>query len=98
MAGHSCKTVSRWVYNDIVTTVGKGNGSCLVLLDDLSTAIDRDNLFYILDLYVKISGSALRLIQSYFFVIVHKEFKLNALCQILLVSCVGCHMAQFCDQ
>ena len=35
------------VYNDIVTTVGKGNGSLLVLLD-MSAAfdmIDHDNLF-----------------------------------------------------
>ena len=56
------------MYNDIVTTVGKGNGSFLVLLD-LSAAfdtIDLDNLFYILEKYVGIGGSALRLIQSYF--------------------------------
>ena len=56
------------VYNDIVTTVGKGNGSFLVLLD-LSAAfdtIDHDNLFYILEKYVGIGGSALRLIRSYF--------------------------------
>ena len=52
----------------IVTTVGKGNGSFLVLLD-LSAAfdtIDHDNLFYILEKYVGIGGSALRLIRSYF--------------------------------
>ena len=56
------------MYNDIVTTVGKGNGSFLVPLD-LSAAfdtIDHDNLFYILEKYVGIGGSALRLIQSYF--------------------------------
>ena len=56
------------MYNDIVTTVGKGNGSFLVLLD-LSAAfdtIDHDNLFYILEKYVGIGGSALRLIRSYF--------------------------------
>ena len=56
------------MYNDIVTTVGKGNGSFLVLLD-LSAAfdtIDHDNLFYILEKYVGIGGSALRLIWSYF--------------------------------
>ena len=56
------------MYNDIVTTIGKGNGSFLVLLD-LSAAfdtIDHDNLFYILEKYVGIGGSALRLIQSYF--------------------------------
>ena len=56
------------MYNDIVTPVGKGNGSFLVLLD-LSAAfdtIDHDNLFYILEKYVGIGGSALRLIRSYF--------------------------------
>ena len=54
--------------NDIVTTIGKGNGSFLVLLD-LSAAfdtIDHDNLFYILEIYVGIGGSALRLIRSHF--------------------------------
>ena len=37
------------MYNDIVTTIGRGNGAMLLLLD-LSTAfdtIDHDNLFYI---------------------------------------------------
>ena len=32
-AGHSCETALLRVYNDIVTTVGKGNESFLVLLD-----------------------------------------------------------------
>ena len=67
-AGHSCETALLHVYNDIVTTVGKGNGSFLVLLD-LSAAfdtIDHDNLFYILEKYVGIGGSALQLIRSYF--------------------------------
>ena len=67
-AGHSCETALLRVYNDIVTTVGKGNGSFLVLLD-LSAAfdtIDHDNVFYILEKYVGIGGSALRLIRSYF--------------------------------
>ena len=67
-AGHSCETGLLRVYNDIVTTVGKGNGSFLVLLD-LSAAfdtIDHDNLFYILEKYVGIGSSALRLIRSYF--------------------------------
>ena len=67
-ACHSCETALLRVYNDIVTTVGKGNGSFLVLLD-LSAAfdtIDHDNLFYILEKYVGIGGSALRLIRSYF--------------------------------
>ena len=66
--GHSCETTLLRVYNDIITTVGKGNGSFLVLLD-LSAAfdtIDHDNLFYILEKYVGIGRSALRLILSYF--------------------------------
>ena len=56
------------MYNDIVTTVGKGNGSFSVFLD-LSAAFDttdHDNLFYILEKYVGIGGNALWLIQSYF--------------------------------
>ena len=67
MTGHSCKTVLLRVYNDSVTDVGKGNGSCLVLLDLFTAfdAIDHYILLYILDLYVKIGCSALRLIQSY---------------------------------
>ena len=67
-AGHSCETALLHVYNDIFTTVGKGNGSFLDLLD-MSVAfktIDYDNLFYILEQYVGIGGSALRLIRSYF--------------------------------
>ena len=46
-AGHSCETVLLRVYNDIVTTIGRGNGVMLVLLD-LSAAfdtIDHDNCF-----------------------------------------------------
>ena len=67
-AGYSCETALLRVYNDIVTTVGKDNGSFLVLLD-LSAAfdtIDHDNLFYILEKCVGIGGSALLLIRSYF--------------------------------
>ena len=46
-AGHSSETALLRVYNDIVTTIGRGNGAMLVLLD-LSAAfdtIDHDNLF-----------------------------------------------------
>ena len=49
--GHSCETALLRVYNDIVTTIGRGNGAMLVLLD-LSAAfdtIDHDNLFSILE-------------------------------------------------
>ena len=49
MAGHSFERVLLRVCHDIVTTVGKGNGSFLVLLEK----------------YVGIGGNALRLIQSY---------------------------------
>ena len=65
------------MYNDIVTTVGKDNGSFLDLLD-LSSAfdtIDHDNVFHILEKYFGIGGSALRKFGN-MFVIVHKEFKL----------------------
>ena len=66
--GHSTETALLRVYNDIVTMVGKGNGSYLVLLD-LSAAfdtIDHDTLFVILEKYVGITGSALQLLKSYF--------------------------------
>ena len=56
------------MYNDIVTTIGRGNGAMLVLLD-LSAALDtndHDNLFCILEKYVEICGNALKLIKSYF--------------------------------
>ena len=54
--------------NDIVTTIGRGNGTMLVLLD-LSAAfdnIDHDNLFCILEKCVGICGNALKLVKSYF--------------------------------
>ena len=56
------------MYNDIVTTVGKGSESFLVLLDLFAAfdTIDHDNVFYILEKYVGIGGSALRLIRLYF--------------------------------
>ena len=65
---HSCETALLRVYNDIVTTIGRGNGAMRVLLD-LSAAfdtIDHDNLFCILEKYVGICGNALKLIKSYF--------------------------------
>ena len=67
-AGHSCETALLRVYNDIVTTVGKGNGAMLVLLD-LSAAfdtIDHVILFEILLKYVGFRGKALDLIKSYY--------------------------------
>ena len=67
-AGHSCETALLRVYNDIVTTIGRGNGAMLVL-PDLAAAfdtIDHDKLFCILAKYVGICGNALKLIKSYF--------------------------------
>ena len=67
-AGHSCETALLRVYNDSVTTIGRGNGAMLVLLY-LTAAfdtIDHDNLFCILKKYVGIRGNALKLIKSYF--------------------------------
>ena len=45
--GHSCETALLRVYNDIVTTIGRGNGAMLDLLDlsDTFDTIDHDNLF-----------------------------------------------------
>ena len=57
------------MYNDIVTTIGRGNGAMLVLLD-LSVAfntIDHDNLFCILERKLcRNLCNALKLITSYF--------------------------------
>ena len=66
--GDSCETALLRVYNDIVTTIGRGNGAMVVLLD-LSAAfdtIDHDHLFCVLEKYVGICGNALKLIKSYF--------------------------------
>ena len=67
-AGHNCETTLVCVYNDIVISIGKGNGSFLVLLDLSATfdTIDHGNLFMILEKFVCISGSALQLIKSHF--------------------------------
>ena len=65
-AGHSCETALFRVYIDIVTTVGKGNGAMLVLLN-LSVAsdtIDHVILFEILVKYVGFRRKALDLIKS----------------------------------
>ena len=67
-AGHSCETALLRVFNDIASTIGKGNGNLLVLLD-LSAAfdtIDHVILFAILKKYLGFDGNALKLIMSYF--------------------------------
>ena len=76
-AGHSCESVLVRVHNNSVTTIGRGNGAILVLLE-LSAAfdtVDHDNLFSILEKYVRIRGNALKLIKSFFFLIVLNVFK-----------------------
>ena len=45
--GHSCETALLRMYNDIVTTIGSGNGAMLVLSAAFNS-IDHDNLFCIL--------------------------------------------------
>ena len=53
------------MYNDIGTTIGRGNDAML----DLSAAfdtVDHDNLLYIIEKYVGICGNALKLIKLYF--------------------------------
>ena len=65
--GQSTETALLRVYNDIVVTIGKGNGNFLVLLD-LSLAFDtigHSNLFTVLEKHVGICDDALKLIVSY---------------------------------
>ena len=75
------------MYNDIVTTVGKGNGLFLFLLD-----LSHDTLFYIPEKYVGIGASALRLIRAYF------SDRTQRVQIDGIMSGVGCHRAQFWDQ
>ena len=85
-AGHSCETALLRVYNDIVATIGRGNGAILVLLD-LSAAFDTmdyDNLFCILGKYVGICGNALKLIKSYFSNRTQRV-QIDYVCQMLLI-------------
>ena len=66
--GHGIETALLRVYSDIVTMVGKGNGSYLALLG-LSAAfdtIDHGTLFVILEKNIGITGSAIQLLISYF--------------------------------
>ena len=63
--GHSTETALLCVYSNIVTTIGKENGSFLVLLDLSATFYTIDmhsNLFDILEKYVGITGDALQFI------------------------------------
>ena len=62
--GHNCETDLLRVYNNIVTTIGRGNGA--IDLSATFVTIDHDNLFCIFKKYVGICGNALKLIKSYF--------------------------------
>ena len=62
--GHSTESYLLRVYSDIVTMVGKCNGSYLVLLD-LAAAFDIV-VHVILEKYDGITASALQLLTSYF--------------------------------
>ena len=66
-AGHSCETALFRVYNDMVTTIGRGHYAMLVLLDlsIVFNTINHDNPFCILEKYVGICGNARKLIKSY---------------------------------
>ena len=46
-AGHSCEAALLRVYNGIITTIGRGNGDMLVLLD-LSAAFDTIDHSYLI--------------------------------------------------
>ena len=88
-AGHSCETALLRVYNDITTTIGKGNGKMLVLLD-LSAAfdtIDHVILFDILDNYVGLRGKALDLIKSYFLDRTQRVQIDGVLCEFAKIVC-----------
>ena len=70
------------MYNDIVTTIGRGNRAMPVLSAAFDT-IDHDNLFYIFEKYVGMCGNALKLI--HIFLIVCNVFKLVMYCLTLLI-------------
>ena len=55
------------VYTNSVTTIGRGNGTMLVLLDSSAAidTIDYDNVLCIHEKYVGICENALKLIKSY---------------------------------
>ena len=88
-AGHGCETALLRVYNDIVTTLGSGNGAMLVLLDLSAgfTTIDHDNyhkLFCNHEKYVGSCGNALKVIKSYFSNRTQRV-QIVMFCQILLI-------------
>ena len=88
-AGYSCETALLRVYNDITSTIGKGNGKMLVLLD-LSAAfdtIDHVILFDILVNCVGLRGKALDLIKSYFLDRTQRVQIDGVLCEFAKIVC-----------
>ena len=85
------------MYIDNVITVSKGNGEMLILLD-LPAAFDTidHDLFCILEKYVGIFGNTLKLIKSYFKIVLNM-FKLIMFCLTLLILFVLFITAQFWD-
>ena len=67
-ASPNCETALLRVYNSIVTTIGKGNGAMLVLLDlyAASETIHHDNTCCNRQKYVVSCGNILKLNMSYF--------------------------------
>ena len=87
-AGHSCETALLRVFNDIASTIGKGNGNLLVLLD-LPAAfhtIDHVILFAILKKYIGFDGKALKLIM-FIFLIALSGYRSMAFSPSLQVLC-----------
>ena len=87
-AGHSCETALLRAYNDITTTIGKGNGKMLVLLD-LPAAFDTIDHVILLDIlvnYVGLWGKALDLTKSYVVLSVCKLMAFSVSLQRLYVE------------
>ena len=73
--GHSCETALLRMYNDIVTTIGRGNGAMLVLLD-LSAAFD--TICFIGIIYsMKNSANKYNIIYHYYTNLVYKINQYN---------------------
>ena len=97
-AGHSCETALLRVFNDIASTIGKGNGNLLVLLDlsDAFDTIDHVILFAILKKYIGFDGTALKLITVCLIsLIALSGYRSMAFSQSLQVLYAGFHKDQF---
>ena len=88
-AGYSCEAALLRVYNDIVTTIGTGNGAMLVSLDlsDAFDTIDHDNLLCIIEKYVGNCGNALILSTPYFSIRTQRVQIYNVLPDFAYIIC-----------